>query len=291
MENIKTTTKNAYNPETGEEYQIDFPAPDEIKQAILNLDQLSEGITVKKTVEELAEYFNLSDEQKAAKHKSKIPIFYHIVYPALQALKKKGKVEQPDGERKPYLLVREEKLEKEYKQDKVVSTVEDIEKAYQNIHKELAETLLQHIRKNSPKFFEKLVVDLLVKMGYGGSREDAGKAVGQSGDGGIDGIINEDRLGLDVVYIQAKRQEANVGEPPIRDFIGALDGKGAQKGIFITLSDFSSNAKELADRSSKKIVLIDGTQLAEYMIIHNVGVSIVNTYDIKRVDSDYFAEE
>lgn len=127
-------------------------------------------------------------------------------------------------------------------------------------------------------------------MGYGGSREDA-EAVGRSGDGGIDGVINEDRLGLDVVYVQAKRWESNVGEPPIRDFVGALDGKGAQKGIFITTSNFSPSAKQFAERSSKKIVLINGTQLAQYMIVHNVGVYTAKTYEIKRVDSDYFAEE
>ncbi len=165
-----------------------------------------------------------------------------------------------------------------------------IETNYQQIRRELAADLLQEIKYNSPAFFEELVIDLLVAMGYGGSREDA-EAVGRSGDGGIDGIINEDRLGLDVVYVQAKRWEANIGEPPIRDFIGALDGKGAQKGIFITTSDFSSSAKQFAERSSKKIVLINGTQLAQYMIDHSVGVSTSKTYEIKRVDSDYFAEE
>ncbi len=126
-------------------------------------------------------------------------------------------------------------------------------------------------------------------MSYGGSREDA-EAVGRSGDGGIDGIINEDRLGLDVVYVQAKRWEANTGEPPIRDFVGALDGEGAQKGIFITTSNFNPSAEKFAERSSKNVVLIDGQQLAKLMIEHNVGVSTKDTYVIKRVDSDYFAE-
>ena len=139
-------------------------------------------------------------------------------------------------------------------------------------------------------FFEELVIDLLVAMGYGGSREDAGKAVGGSGDGGIDGIINEDKLGLDMIYVQAKRWESNVGEPPVRDFVGALDGAGVQKGVFITTSDFNPAAKDFAERSSKSIILIDGNQLAQYMIDHNVGVSIEKTYEIKRVDSDYFAE-
>ena len=127
-------------------------------------------------------------------------------------------------------------------------------------------------------------------MGYGGSREDA-QTVGRSGDGGIDGIINEDRLGLDVIYVQAKRWAGNVGEPPVRDFVGALDGKGVQKGIFITTSNFNPAAKDFAERSSKRIILINGNQLAQLMIEHNIGVSTVETYEIKRVDSDYFIED
>ena len=165
-----------------------------------------------------------------------------------------------------------------------------IEENYQQIRTELAANLLQEIKDNSSAFFEELVIDLLVAMGYGGSREDAGKAVGGSGDGGIDGIINEDKLGLDMIYVQAKRWESNVGEPPVRDFVGALDGAGVQKGVFITTSDFNPAAKDFAERSSKSIILIDGNQLAQYMIDHNVGVSIEKTYEIKRVDSDYFAE-
>lgn len=164
-----------------------------------------------------------------------------------------------------------------------------IEENYQQIKKKLTDDLLRQIKDNTPTFFEELVIDLLVAMGYGGSREDA-QAVGRSGDGGIDGIINEDRLGLDVIYVQAKRWESNIGEPPLRDFVGALDGKGVQKGIFITTSDFNPAAKNYAERSSKKVILINGDELAEYMIKHNVGVSIEKTYEIKRVDSDYFAE-
>ena len=165
-----------------------------------------------------------------------------------------------------------------------------IEENYRKIRDELAAELLTQIKANSPVFFEELVIDLLVKMGYGGSREDAGRAVGRSGDGGIDGIINEDRLGLDMIYVQAKRWTGNVGEPPVRDFVGALDGEGVQKGVFITTSNFSPTAKNFAERSSKRIILIDGNQLAQLMIDHNVGVSIEKTYEIKRVDSDYFAE-
>ena len=176
--------------------------------------------------------------------------------------------------------------------DKDGRTTEDsIDDNYQQIRKQLAAELLEQIKEKSPRFFEELVIDLLVKMGYGGSREDA-EAVGRSGDGGIDGIINEDRLGLDVVYVQAKRWEGNVGRPEIHKFTGALIEKNARKGIFITTSDFSREARESADNSDDpKIVLIDGRQLAEYMIDHNVGVSTVKTYELKRVDSDYFDED
>lgn len=168
---------------------------------------------------------------------------------------------------------------------------EYIEKCYQQIRSELAAELLQQIKEKSPRFFEELVIDLLVQMGYGGSREDA-EAVGRSHDGGIDGIINEDRLGLDVVYVQAKRwREGKVGQPEIFRFSGALRDRGARKGIFITTSSFTTQAKDSADNSDDpKIVLIDGRQLADYMIDHNVGLSTVKTYEIKRVDSDYFIE-
>ena len=127
-------------------------------------------------------------------------------------------------------------------------------------------------------------------MGYGGSREDA-EAVGRSGDGGIDGTINEDRLGLDVVYVQAKRWEANVSRPELQKFAGALQGQRARKGIFITTSGFSRDAREYVNNIDSKIVLMDGPQLAEYMIDYNVGVSTVKTYEIKRVDLDYFDED
>lgn len=167
---------------------------------------------------------------------------------------------------------------------------ESIEVNYQQIRKELAEELLQQIKKNSPAFFEELVIDLLVAMGYGGSREDA-QAVGRSRDGGIDGIINEDRLGLDAIYVQAKRwDEGNVGEPDVARFAGALARKGANKGVFITTSDFTRDARAY-DAAGFKIILIDGKQLAQLMIDHDVGVSTTKTYEIKRVDSDYFAED
>jgi len=166
-----------------------------------------------------------------------------------------------------------------------------LENSYQDIRKSLAQELLSKIKLCSPLFFEKLVVELLVKMGYGGSRSDAGKAIGKSGDEGIDGIIKEDKLGLDIIYIQAKRWENVVGRPEIQKFVGALAGQGAKKGIFITTSRFSNEAKDYIPRNETKIVLIDGDQLANLIIDHNLGVSTQVSYEIKKIDQDYFEEE
>jgi restriction system protein len=169
-----------------------------------------------------------------------------------------------------------------------ISPTESIELSYQRLRDELARELIQQIMACSPTFFERLVVDLLLKMGYGGTRRDAGEAIGRSGDGGIDGIIKEDRLGLDVVYIQAKRWEGPVGRPEIQKFAGALQGQRARKGIFITTSNFTKDAVQFASVIDSKIVLLDGETLAQLMIDHNVGVASVVSYELKRVDSDYF---
>ena len=168
---------------------------------------------------------------------------------------------------------------------------EMIYECYQELRNVLADDLLQQVSLKSPGFFEQFVLDLLVKMGYGGSREDAAQVVGKSGDEGIDGIIKEDRLGLDVIYIQAKRWKNTVGSPEIQGFIGALQLKGAHKGIFITTSSFTTAAKETARKIGNRIVLIDGMQLAQLMIDFNVGVSVETTYEVKRIDQDYFSEE
>jgi restriction system protein len=162
---------------------------------------------------------------------------------------------------------------------------------FQQIQKALASDLLDRVKSASPAFFERLVVELLVKMGYGGSLGDAGRAVGKSGDHGIDGIIKEDRLGLDVIYLQAKRWESTVGRPEIQQFAGALQGQRARKGVFITTSSFSSEARQYAAAIESRIVLIDGTELAQLMITHGVGVTPMAVYELKRVDSDYFSEE
>ncbi len=168
---------------------------------------------------------------------------------------------------------------------------EVLEASYQELRRALADELIERIMKCPPKFFEELVVDLLVAMRYGGSRRDAGQAIGQTGDGGIDGIIKEDKLGLDAIYIQAKRWENTVGRPEIQKFVGALTGLRAKKGLFITTSNFSSDSEDYVSRIDAKVVLIDGETLAQLMIEYNVGVSTVNTYEVKKVDSDYFTEE
>lgn len=169
---------------------------------------------------------------------------------------------------------------------------ESLESAYQGLREELADDLLSKLKELSPSFFERVVVELLVKMGYGGSRSDAGRAIGKARDGGIDGIIKEDKLGLDVIYIQAKRWDSNaVGRPDVQQFAGALQGQRANKGIFITTSRFTEDAKSFVAQIGSKIVLIDGEQLAQLMIDHDVGVSTSAVYTVKRVDSDYFSEE
>lgn len=163
-----------------------------------------------------------------------------------------------------------------------------LESSYLSIRQELAQELLTQVKKASPTFFEALVVDLLVKMGYGGSRKDAGERIGKSSDGGVDGIIKEDRLGLDAIYIQAKRWDSVVGRPEIQKFAGALMGRKAKRGVFITTSYFSDEANSFVDSIESKIVLINGKQLAQYMIDFNVGVTKFSTYEIKKIDTDYF---
>jgi restriction system protein len=167
---------------------------------------------------------------------------------------------------------------------------EALDGAYQRLREDLEAEILQQVKTVSPAFFERLVVELLVKMGYGGNLHDAGQAVGQSGDGGIDGIIKEDRLGLDVIYIQAKRWQGTVGRPEIQKFAGVLQGHRAKKGVFITSSDFSREALEFAEKIDSRIVLMDGLQLVRFMVDNNVGVSNSRIFEVKKIDSDYFEE-
>lgn len=171
-----------------------------------------------------------------------------------------------------------------------ITPTEALEEAYTSINDSLSDELLSMIMNLSPSFFEKLVVDLLVAMGYGGDYQDAAEVTQQSKDGGVDGIIKEDKLGLDKIYIQAKRWTNVVGKPVIQQFAGALDGVKASKGVFISTSCYSKDAKKYVDSLSKKIVLIDGKELTSLMIEYNLGVSVKKAYVVKRIDLDYFED-
>jgi restriction system protein len=177
--------------------------------------------------------------------------------------------------------------------EKISQTPQEIlDTSYQSLRQNLAQEILECIKNSPPKFFESLVIDLLIAMGYGGSRKDAGQAIGQVGDGGIDGIIKEDKLGLDAIYLQAKRWEGTVSRPVVQGFAGALIGRKARKGILITTSNFSQQAIDYANSiDNLKIILIDGEQLAQLMIDHDVGVTEESRYIIKKIDLDYFVEE
>jgi restriction system protein len=194
----------------------------------------------------------------------------------------------------------------EFQIDKKVSSTEDIEQksenetispeekmdeGYTQYSNEIMGEILKKIIGCSPSFFESLVVDLLINMGYGGSRKDAGEAIGRSGDGGIDGLIKEDKLGLDTIYIQAKKYDkSSIPISDVRDFAGSLLSKKAKKGIFITTSDFPDSAHEFVKSIEPKIVLINGSQLVAYMYQYNIGVSTKSVYEIKNIDHDYFEE-
>jgi len=279
----------------------------------------------KESIEYLANYFNLTDEEKKEPLPSgKQPIFSNRIGWAKSHLNRAGLLESPRRSifritvrgievlaQEPAMLnMKVLKQFPEYlefiggasNQEKATAPTEDdpigqdtpeeiVEYGYQKIRQALAQDILAKVKSFSPTFFEQLVVELLVKMGYGGSIKEAGRAIGKTNDEGIDGIIKEDRLGLDAIYIQAKRWNDTVGRPEIQRFVGALAGQGAKKGIFITTSKFSEQAKGYTPRNDTKIVLIDGEELAQYMIDFNLGVSIVSEYQIKKIDSDYFGDE
>ncbi|MBN2834550.1 MAG: restriction endonuclease [Candidatus Delongbacteria bacterium] len=294
---------------------------------ILKITQDNKEHSFREVIEILAQKYNLSDDdRKELLPSGTQPIFDNRVGWAKTYLKKAGLIDYP---KRAYINITErgksileekpEKIDAKYlkrfeefnefqnltNQDNstpenneiieyTVKTPEEvIESAHQSMKKTLADELLDKIRNIEPAFFERLVVELLVKMGYGGSMKDAGKAIGKSGDEGIDGTIKEDKLGLDIIYIQAKRwKDGNtVGRPEIQKFVGALAGQGAKKGIFITASSFSKEALEYTPKNETKIILIDGIQLANLMIEYNLGVSIQQTYEIKKLDSDYFGDE
>ncbi|MGL5751297.1 MAG: restriction endonuclease [Paraclostridium sp.] len=303
-----------------------IPTYEELMLPLLKLLSDKNTYTNKQCNEILAKQCNLTEEEKRETLPSKkSPIFYNRVNWAKTYMKKAGLVEAPKrgevritnlgqqllnenpNELKSKDLQRYDSFveftNKSNKDNGTVNKIIDIEEnktpeesledAFLKLKISLADELLEKIHTCSFDFFERLVIDLLIKMGYGGSREEAGQATKKTGDGGIDGIINEDRLGLDSIYIQAKRwKDAVVGRPEIQKFSGALDTPGATKGIFITTSTFTKEAKEYAKNiNNKKIVLIDGSQLAKFMIDFNVGVSLETVYEIKKIDSDYFIEE
>ncbi len=278
--------------------------------------------TFREAIEALAREFKLTDaERREMLPSGQREVFDNRVGWARTYLKKAGLIEAPKRgvnritkrgldvlkqkperidvsflaqfqEFKDFRALRHAKPEEEPELDLNNKTPEEsLEGAYQKLRSDLASDLLQRVKTCSPTFFERLVVEVIVKMGYGGTRKDAGKAIGKSGDGGIDGIIKEDKLGLDAIYIQAKRWDNTVGRPEIQKFVGALTGQRAKKGLFITTSDFTSDAEDYVSRIDAKVVLIDGETLAQLMIDHNVGVSTISTYEIKKVDSDYFSEE
>jgi len=288
------------------------------------LKQVADGKihSLQEVREKLADHFKLTSDELRLRFPSGTLVFNNRVAWAKTYLKQSGLIENlkrghfcitkrglevlnsnPPGIDADYLnqfpefrafRQRNRKKQKEdidIKHHEELTPEEAIETAYQTIKEELKRELLEQIKTCSPAFFERLVIDLLLKMGYGGSLADAGKAIGMSGDGGIDGIIKEDKLGLEIVYIQAKRWENTVSRPEIQKFAGALQGKRARKGIFITTSSFSDRAKEYARTIDTRIILIDGDLLTELMIDYNVGISTKTNYELKRIDSDYFIED
>ena len=276
--------------------------------------------TLRESVEKLADVFGLSEEEREVLLPSgQQTVFHNRVGWARTYMKKALLLDSPrrsyfiiskrgkevlatnpnriDGEFlgqfpefKEFKALRHEKGEEEL--PTITDTPEEVlESAYLSLRQSLASDILQQIKLSTPHQFERIVVQLLVAMGYGGTLKDAGKAVGKSGDEGIDGIIKEDRLGLDIIYIQAKKWDGTVGRPEIQKFAGALQGQRAKKGIFIATSEFSKDAYDYVAKIDSKIVLIDGQQLSQFMIDHNLGVTSVANYEIKRIDSDYFTEE
>lgn len=223
-------------------------------------------------------YFNITDDglKVLEQNPTKINIDFLMQFP--------GYVEFRTGVKKD--ISNESEIPKED-----LTPEESLEYSYQKLRDNVAQELINNVKTCSPEFFEKLVVDLLLNMGYGGSRRDAGEAIGRSGDEGIDGIIKEDRLGLDTIYIQAKRWENTISRPEIQKFAGALQGQQAKKGVFITTSNFSQGAKDYASIIDSKVVLIDGERLAQLMIDYDIGVSKIKSYELKKVDTDYFSEE
>jgi len=298
-----------------------MPIPDYQSLMLPLLELLEDGKEhrLRDVISALEQQFGLTEEErKALLPSGRQPIFYNRVWWARVYLKHAGLLEAREGwmritgrglevlKQKPeridvnFLMQFEEfrTFRSSQQRTPTESNAADIEtpeellaNAYDMHKRNVLSELLEVVKKASPEFFERLVVELLVKMGYGGSYKEAAQAVGRSGDEGVDGVIKEDRLGLDVIYLQAKRWERPVGRPELQKFAGALQGLRARKGVFITTSSFTRDAIDYADRLGIKIVLIDGQRLAELMFEYGVGVSTVSTYAVKKVDHDFFLEE
>jgi restriction system protein len=225
-------------------------------------------------------FFRITEDGLTAlnKHPNSIDVKFLKQYPKFVEFMERKREDKAEGEAESMVATDQ-------------TPVESMENAYQQLRLNLARELLDRLKACSPSFFERIVVKLLVAMGYGGSIKDAGQALGKSGDEGIDGTIKEDPLGLDVVYVQAKRWEATVGRPEIQKFVGALHGQRARRGVFITTADFSREAVAYASQIEDRVVLINGETLAQLMIDHGIGVSRVVEYQVKQVDLDYFIEE
>ncbi len=298
-----------------------IPTYQDVMLPMLKLASDGQQHTLQASVEHLGQFFKLTEAEKAERLPSGSQYkFNNRVSWARGYMKQAGLLEYPSrGEfritdrgrevlsRNPkkidvnYLMqfpdfvdfrnrTNKDKSDDKAKKEDEKTPKEAIEEGCQKLRDELVVELLENVKSCTPKFFEQLVIDLLIAMGYGGSRKEAGKRVGQSGDGGIDGVIDEDKLGLDVIYVQAKRWQSPVGSKEIRNFVGSLVGRKANKGIFITTSSFTKDALNYIETIHHKVILIDGDQLAQHMIDHNVGVSRVAAYEIKKIDSDYFME-
>ena len=289
---------------------------------VLRFASKNDEHSLREAVTYLENEFSITDEEKRQTIPSgKQPIFYNRVGWARTYLKQagllkltrrnylaltdRGKQVLADGperidmkylEQFPEYLefrerTREPKQEVDEQEESALVPEELMDVAYRKLREDLASELLDNIIRSSPSFFERLVVDLLVNMGYGGSDVNAARAVGKSGDEGIDGIIDEDKLGLDSIYIQAKKwTDQPIGRPEIQKFVGALQGQRARRGIFITASRFTEQARDYANNIDTKIVLIDGKRLTQLMIDHDIGVSTTASYQVKRIDTDYFIE-
>ena len=304
-----------------------MPIPDyeTIMLPLLKFASDAKEHSAKESIDSLSNYFKLTEEEKNKLYLTKkVSIFYDRTHWGLTYLKHAGLLV---GTRRGFFKLTErgkqvltknpakiddnylkqfpefvefQKVKRKYenlesKESKTTTNLnatpwELLEESYKTIQEELGNQLLSQVKKCNPAFFERLVVELLVEMGYGGSIEEAGSAIGRQGDEGIDGVIKEDVLGLDVLYIQAKKWDTTIGRPEIQKFAGALQGQKAKKGIFITTGNFSKDAIEYTYKIDSKIVLIDGKQLTEYMIDKNIGVTLEKAFFIKKLDQDYFQE-